>query len=111
MWAKSVLLSALVATGAITSPVDVGQRAPMASMQQLFVPIQDRHRRGGDDNGRDKRSQDIRPLRDAVEEVRAQAGGGELLSARLEQGSQPFYVIRWRMPDGQVRDFRVSAVR
>jgi uncharacterized membrane protein YkoI len=50
-------------------------------------------------------------LREVVEEVRARAGGGELLSARLEDGPRPVYVLRWRMPNGDVRDFRVDASR
>lgn len=64
------------------------------------MPIQ--YRGGG--------QQDVRPLRDVVEELRARYGG-ELVSARLEQGGRPFYEIRWRMPDGQYRDFRVDAAR
>jgi uncharacterized membrane protein YkoI len=64
------------------------------------MPVQDRRERG----------QDIRSLREVVDMLRSQHGG-ELISARLEDGPRPFYVIRWRMPDGRVRDFRVDAAR
>lgn len=66
----------------------------------MLVPIQHR----GDSR------QAVRPLRDVVEELRSRYGG-ELISARLEDGGRPVYLIRWRMPDGQVRDFRVDAAR
>ena len=36
---------------------------------------------------------------------------GDLISARLEDGPRPVYVLRWRMPNGDVRDFRVDASR
>ncbi len=99
MWAKSLLLSAIVAVGANTAPV---QARPGASLvqPQWVLPTQ----------GREERQQSIRPLREVVAELQARYGG-ELISARLEDGGRPFYVIRWRMPDGQVRDFRVNAAR
>jgi uncharacterized membrane protein YkoI len=62
------------------------------------MPVQDRGQR------------DIRPLREVVDYVRARHGG-ELISARLEDGARPVYVLRWRMPDGEVRDIRVDAAR
>jgi hypothetical protein len=102
MWAKSLFLSVLVATGAAAGPMTAGPRAQIMAQQRLVIPAQGRgHERGGD----------LRSLRDAVDEVRSRAGGGELINARLEDGPRPFYVIRWRMPDGEVRDFRVSALR
>jgi hypothetical protein len=58
----------------------------------------------------DNREHEIRPLREVVNELRAQYGG-EYIAHRLEDGARPIYVIRWRMPDGQVRDFRVYAAR
>jgi hypothetical protein len=99
MWAKSLLLSGFVAIGAVSSPVDASQRGPAFQVQTL-IPTQDRGDRG----------QDIRSLRDVVDELRSRYGG-ELISARLEDGRSPVYVLRWRMPDGQVRDFRVPASR
>lgn len=99
MWAKSLLLSAIVATGAVTAPVSAQQRAP-AFQAQTLIPTQERGNRG----------QDIRPLREVVDALRGRYGG-ELISARLEDGARPVYVLRWRMPDGEVRDFRVDAVR
>ncbi len=99
MWAKSLLLSVFVATGAFAAPVSAGPR-PMGIRPQMVMPAQDRGQRG----------QDIRPLREVVDEIRSRYGG-ELISARLEDGGRPIYVLRWRMPDGEVRDFRVNAAR
>jgi uncharacterized membrane protein YkoI len=99
MWAKSILLSALLAAVAVTGPVSAQQRGPVFEAQTL-IPAQDRRDRG----------QDIRSLREVVDEMRSRYGG-ELISARLEDGRSPVYVLRWRMPDGQVRDFRVAAAR
>jgi hypothetical protein len=96
MWAKSALLSAIFAVGAFGAPASVRLHPSAAFQPQWVLPAQDRG--------------DIRPLREIVEELRSQYGG-ELISARLEQGGSPVYVIRWRMPDGQVRDFRVNAGR
>jgi uncharacterized membrane protein YkoI len=97
MWTKSLLLSALVAVGANTASVQA--QVPVAQPSWL-LPTQ----------GRDERPQSIRPLREVVAELQSRYGG-ELISARLEDGGRPIYVIRWRMPDGQVRDFRVNAAR
>lgn len=121
MWAKSLLLSAMLATNAAHAPLaglaGVGPQVPSAA--QMLVPIQDhqgRHGRGnrGDDDQRGSRNdrvQEPRPLREAIEEVSREAGGGELLRAQLEEPGQRFYLIRWRHPDGSVRDHRISAVR
>lgn len=99
MWAKSLLLSAAIAAGAVTGPVNATQRGPVFQAQTL-IPAQDRG----------ERSHDIRSLREVVDELRSRFGG-DLISARLEDGRSPVYVLRWRMPDGQVRDFRVPASR
>ncbi len=98
MWAKPLLLSAFIALGASSVQLDA---TPVAYMAQpaWMIPTQDR---------RDQ--QDIRSLREVVDELRSRYGG-ELINARLEDGDRPIYVIRWRMPDGQVRDFRVPAAR
>lgn len=98
MWAKSLLLSAFVATGALAAPISA-QHVQFVQ-PQMVMPVQ---QRGGG-------QQDIRSLREVVDEIRSQYGG-ELISARLEDGGRPIYVLRWRMPDGQVRDFRVNAAR
>lgn len=96
MWAKSLLLSA-IALGASIVPVSASPRAQI--VQPTWVmPVQDRGQR------------DIRPLREVVDYVRSRYGG-ELISARLEDGGRPVYVLRWRMPDGEVRDIRVDAAR
>jgi uncharacterized membrane protein YkoI len=100
MWAKSLLLSAIVAVGANAAPVHA---RPTASVFQptWVMPTQGRGQ---------ERPQSVRPLREVVAELQSRYGG-ELISARLEDGDRPIYVIRWRMPDGQVRDFRVNAAR
>lgn len=103
MWAKSLLLSAIVAVGAFAAPsaADAQQRVHDQAPQSAWtVPVQ--YRGGG--------QQDLRPLREVVDELRAQYGG-DYVSHRLEQGGSPVYVVRWRMPDGQIRDIRVSASR
>lgn len=100
MWAKSLLLSAMAAVGATTAPVDA-RPAPGLFQSQMVMPIQGRG---------EGRQQSIRPLREVVGELQSRYGG-ELISARLEDGGRPIYLIRWRMPDGQVRDFRVDAAR
>jgi len=97
MWAKSVLLSALLAASAYAAPANVRVEQAAAFPPSLLIQVQDR-------------GQDIRPLREVVAELRAQYGG-EYVSHRLEQGGSPVYVVRWRMPDGQIRDIRVSASR
>lgn len=102
MWVKSLLLSAAIAVGANTAPVSA-HPAAMAVQPNWVMPIQGR---GGDN----RQEQDIRPLREVVSELRARYGG-DLIDARLEGGPRPIYVLRWRMPDGQVRDFRVNAAR
>jgi len=99
MWAKSLLLSAFVAISAAAPAVNASPRPPMFQAQTL-IPAQ----------GRDQRQQDIRPLREVVDILRSRYGG-ELISARLEDGARPVYVLRWRLPSGEVRDFRVDAVR
>jgi len=107
MWAKSLLLSALI-VGSPFSGRALDTAQPGLS-QNMFVLAQ--HRRGGDDGGNrgdgGGRQQDVRPLREVVDELRREYGG-ELINARSDG---PYYMIRWRMPNGEVRDFRVSAVR
>ncbi|MEQ1817367.1 MAG: hypothetical protein ABL871_02060 [Terricaulis sp.] len=101
MWAKTALLSAILAASAFVAPVSAQQRSHDQSAQQGWtIPVQ--YGRGG--------QQDLRPLREVVDELRAQYGG-DYVSHRLEQGGSPVYVVRWRMPDGQIRDIRVSASR
>jgi uncharacterized membrane protein YkoI len=101
MWAKSALLSALLAASAFAAPgsVSAQQRLHIQRPEQAWtMPAQ----YGG--------QQDLRSIREVVEELRSQYGG-EYVSHRLEQGGSPVYVVRWRMPDGQIRDIRVSASR
>jgi uncharacterized membrane protein YkoI len=100
MWAKNLLVAGLAVLSVTGGRLDTVRQAYTG--EASLVPVQDR--RGGGERS-------IRSLREVVEEVRARAGGGELLSARLEDGPRPVYVLRWRMPNGDVRDFRVDASR
>ncbi|HRE45526.1 MAG TPA: hypothetical protein PKY87_16345 [Terricaulis sp.] len=93
-----------MASLAAASPASAQSRDRGVFQPNTIMPAQGR----GDDNRRQQA--EIRPLREVVNELRAQHGG-EYIAHRLEDGGRPFYVIRWRMPDGQVRDFRVSASR
>lgn len=105
MWAKSLLLSVVAVatlTGASASAAPATRPLAAEIQADTLVPVQYRDRGEG--------QQSIRPLREVVEEIRSRFGG-ELISARLEDGGRPTYVLRWRMPDGQVRDFRVDAAR
>lgn len=102
MWVKSLLLSAIVAASAFVAPATAQEQRPHArtAEQGWVTPAQ--YRGGG--------QQDLRSIREVVDELRAQYGG-DYVSHRLEQGGSPVYVVRWRMPDGQIRDIRVSASR
>jgi hypothetical protein len=104
MWAKSVLLSAIFAASAFTAPGVSAQPRPHAPLleQSWTTPVQYRGERGGP-------PQCSRPLRDAVDELRSRYGGSFVSQQCLEDGGRPIYLIRWRMPDGQLRDFRVSS--
>ena len=104
MWVKSAFLSAILAASALAAPGVSAQPRPHAQPLQpaWTVPIQ--YRGGGGS------PQCTRPIRDAVAEVSSMAGGGEMVGRPrcLEQGGRPIYEIRWRTPDGQLRDFYVS---
>ena len=99
---RTLLLSSLLAL-ALGAPMASARYNPPPVTPNWVMPSQ------GRDHG-DHRGQNIRPLRDVVDELRSRYGG-ELISARLEDGPRPTYVLRWRLPDGQVRDFRVPADR
>ncbi|MBP6688651.1 MAG: hypothetical protein KA153_01565 [Hyphomonadaceae bacterium] len=101
MWAKTALLSAILAASAFVAPASAQRAHEHAGQQAWTMPAQ--YRGGGG-------QQDLRSIREVVEELRSQYGG-EYVSHRLEQGGSPVYVVRWRMPDGQIRDIRVSASR
>jgi uncharacterized membrane protein YkoI len=99
MWAKHLFVAGFAVLSAAAAPLDTVRQAYTGG--SFVMQVQDR--RGG-------RDQDIRPLREVVAELRARFGG-DLIDARLEDGGRPTYVIRWRMPNGDVRDFRVDASR
>ncbi len=99
MWAKHLFVAGFAVLTVAAGPLDAVRQAYTG--EASVVQVQDR--RGG-------RGSDIRTLREVVAELRGRYGG-DLIDARLEDGARPIYVIRWRMPDGQVRDFRVPAGR
>lgn len=97
--ALTLALALAAAPAAMAAPEGV-QMAQVEIQPHGMMPIQDR--RGG-------RERDVLPLREVVDMVRARLGG-DLIGARLEQGQRPVYVLRWRMPNNDVRDVRVDAV-
>ena len=99
MWAKNLLVAGFAVLSAAAGPLDAVRQAYTG--EAWVVPVQDR---------RGERSRDIRSLREVVSELQSRYGG-DLISARLEDGPRPVYVLRWRMPNGDVRDFRVDASR
>ena len=102
MWLRSLFLALLLAFSATPALADKGGRHRDGFQQ----PDWGFDRRG--DNDRGNRQQDIRSLREIVDMMRGRFGG-DLISARLENGDRPFYVLRWRMPNSDVRDFEVDA--
>lgn len=100
MWAKTLLLAAAIAVSSMAMPGFGGASSAQGVQPGWMVPAQDR---------RGDRPANILSLREIVDIVRSQHGG-ELLSARLEPGQRPVYVLRWRLPNNEVTDFRVDAV-
>jgi hypothetical protein len=112
MWARSLFLAAvLLATSVSPALADKGGRHREGFMQPNWAFDQRRDR--GDDRGgdRENRQRDVRSVREVADEMCQLSRGGELLFARLEDGPRPVYVLRCRMPNGEVRDFRVDAAR
>lgn len=94
MWAKALLLSTAFASSALSAPATAELR-PLVQQSQI-IAIQDHGERG------------LRQLPEIISDLQSRYGG-QYLGYRLEDGSPPIYVIRWRMPNGEVRDFRVPA--
>lgn len=112
MLVRSLLLAAAVlAASASPALADRGGRAH--GFMQSDQNFDQRGGRGGDDsrNNDDQRQRSVRSVREVADETCQISRGGQLLSARLEDGPRPVYVLRCRMPDGEVRDFRVDASR
>jgi len=110
MWVRSLLLAAVVlATSAGSALADKGGRHRDGWMQPDWAVDQRGGRGDRGDEDRGNRHQDIRSLREIVGMMRGRFGG-DLINARLENGDRPFYVLRWRMQNGDVRDFTVDAV-
>ena len=110
MWVRSLLLAAVVlATSAAPALADKGGRHRDGAMQPQWAFDQRGGRGDRGDDDRANRHQDIRSLREIVGMMRGRFGG-DLINARLENGERPFYVLRWRMQNGDVRDFTVDAV-
>ncbi len=96
---RTLLLSALLAFAAVTPAAAQRNRA---FEPNWVMPAQDR----GDQRPQRQR----RELREVLNELRARHGG-EYVNHHVEEGQRAIYVIRWRMPDGSYRDFRVPAER
>jgi uncharacterized membrane protein YkoI len=96
---RTLLIAAALAGGTAAAAPDRAALVQAQAIQPSWImPAQDRGQR-----------QNILSLREIVDMVRGRFGG-ELISARLEQGPNPVYVLRWRMPNSDVRDIRVDAV-
>src|SRR5689334_1582507 len=109
MLVRSLFLAAMVlAASASPALADKGGRHRGEWMQGF-----DQRGRGDDNdrNNEDQRPRSVRSVREVADEMCQLSRGGQLLSARLEDGARPVYVLRCRMPDGEVRDFRVDASR
>ena len=102
MWLRSLIVAVLIAASA--SPA----LAQKTGRHDGFLQPDWAFERRGDDD-RENRQRDIRSLREIVDMLRGRFGG-DLISARLEGGDRPFYVLRWRLANGEVRDFEVDAV-
>jgi hypothetical protein len=95
MWAKPVLVSALVAASVFTTPVGLSFSQHAAFQPQWVIPVQDR-------------GENLRDLREIVAELRARYGG-ELVSAT--QVSETVYEIVWRDRNGELHRLRVDRRR
>jgi hypothetical protein len=113
MLVRSLLLAAAVlAASASPALADKGGRH-RGDWMQSDRGFDQRGGRGNDDdrNNDEQRQRSVRSVREVADQMCQLSRGGELLSARLEDGPRPVYVLRCRMPDGEVRDFRVDASR
>ncbi|MFZ2030197.1 MAG: hypothetical protein WAU68_07815 [Vitreimonas sp.] len=113
MFVRSLLLAAVVlAASASPALADKGGRHRGDGYMQPDFSFQQRGRGDeGDRNNDEQRQRSVRSVREVADETCQLSRGGQLLSARLEDGPRPVYVLRCRMPDGEVRDFRVDASR
>lgn len=97
MWAKVLLLSALIAGNAVAAPVEASDRAPAAVRPPMLIQIQNRER------------PQTRSVWEIVRMLRERFGG-DMVGYQLVDGPRPTYLIRWRMPNDEYRDFQVDAV-
>jgi hypothetical protein len=97
--ALTLALALIAAPVAMAAPAGT-QMAQVEIQSQGFIPVQGR---GGE------RGAPRFQLREVVDMVRARFGG-DLINAHVEGGPNPIYVLRWRMPNNDVRDIRVDAM-
>jgi hypothetical protein len=97
---RSLLLAVLLAASASPALAQKGGRH-----EGFIQPDWAFDRRG--DNDRENRQQAGHSLREIVDMLRRRYGG-DLISARPENGGRQLYVLRWRMPNGDIRDFTVD---
>lgn len=98
---KALLLGAFLASFAVVTPASAQNRERVFEPNWV-MPAQGR--------GEDRPQRERRQLREVLNELRARYGG-EYVDHYVEEGQRAVYVIRWRMPDGSYRDFRVPADR
>lgn len=96
MRAKAILLSAIAVFAAL--PAAAAAR-PLRFQPDWIMPVQD-------DRGERQR---LISSREVVSMLRSRYGG-ELVHLELVRGERPFYEVRWRMPNSELRDFTVDAV-
>lgn len=96
---RTFLLCALMACSAATP---ASAQRDRAFEPNWVMPAQGR--------GEERPQRQRRELREVLNELRARHGG-EYVNHHVEEGPRAIYVIRWRMPDGSYRDFRVPAER
>lgn len=100
-WRPLLLLAVLaIAPAAAAEPRDV-QVAQVVIQPNSLIPAQYRGGRGNDDRGGER----IMSLREIAGIVQARYGG-RLLGADLQGNT---YILRWELPNGDRRDFRVDA--
>lgn len=112
MWVRSLLLAAMVlAASASPALADKGGRHRGDWQSEQGFDQRGRGDHNGNNND-DQRPRGVRPVREVADELCQLSRGGEVLSIRpLEEGSRSVYVLRCRMPNGEVRDFHVDASR
>ncbi|GAM98871.1 hypothetical protein U91I_02507 [alpha proteobacterium U9-1i] len=99
MWAKSLLLAAVMAISSMVLPGLGGASSAQSVQPGWMVPVQDRGQRAAN----------VMSMREAADLVRSRYGGRLLNASREDNGNRVIYVLVWELPSGDRRDFRVDA--